>query len=174
MYPQLHYHTDNLITLQNTLRVRLFNFPSSQIPGNHILFNEWGFFVCFLFLFVFFCSTSIPTQSIVSCFCYFCFFFKNCLSRTDAEAETPIFWPPHAKSWLIGKDSDIGRDWGQDEKGRTEDEMAGWHHQLDGHEFGKLWELMVDREAWHTVIHGVEKSGTQLSNWTELNWSRCV
>ena len=54
--------------------------------------------------------------------------------RTDAKAETPILWPPHAKSWLIGKDSDAGRDWGQEEKGMTEDEMAGWHHQLNGHE----------------------------------------
>ena len=55
--------------------------------------------------------------------------------KTDAKAETPILWPPHVKSWLIGKDSDAGRDWGQEEKGTTEDEMAGWHHQLDGHEF---------------------------------------
>ena len=56
--------------------------------------------------------------------------------RTDAEAETPILWPPHVKSWLIWKDPDAGRDWGQEEKGTTEDEMAGWHHWLDGHEFG--------------------------------------
>ena len=55
--------------------------------------------------------------------------------RTDAEAETPILWPCHAKSWLIGNDPDAGRDWGQEEKGMTEDEMAGWHHRLDGHEF---------------------------------------
>ena len=55
--------------------------------------------------------------------------------RTDAEAETPVLWPPHAKSWLIAKDPDAGRDWGQEEKGPTEDEMAGWHHRLDGHEF---------------------------------------
>ena len=55
--------------------------------------------------------------------------------RTDAEAETPVLWPPHVKSWLIGKDSDAGRDWGQEEKGTTEYEMAGWHHLLDGHEF---------------------------------------
>ena len=55
--------------------------------------------------------------------------------RNDAKAETPVFWPPPAKSWLIGKDSDAGRDWGQDEKGMTEDEMAGWHHWLDGCEF---------------------------------------
>jgi len=56
--------------------------------------------------------------------------------RTDAEAETPILWPPDAKNQLIGKDCDAGRDWGQEKKGTTEDEMAGWHHQLDGHEFG--------------------------------------
>ena len=54
------------------------------------------------------------------------------IGRTDAEAETPILWPPYAKSWLTGKDSDAGRDWGQEEKGTTEDEMVGWHHWLDG------------------------------------------
>ena len=55
--------------------------------------------------------------------------------RNDAKAETPVLWPPHEKSWLIGKDSDSGRDWGQEEKETIEDEMAGWHHLLDGHEF---------------------------------------
>ena len=55
--------------------------------------------------------------------------------RNDAKAETPVLWPPHAKSCLIGKDSDAGRNWGQEEKGTTEDEMVGWHHRLDGHEF---------------------------------------
>ena len=55
--------------------------------------------------------------------------------RNDAKAETPVLWLPHVKSWLIGKDSDAGRDWGQEEKGMTEDEMAGWHHWLDGREF---------------------------------------
>ena len=54
--------------------------------------------------------------------------------KTDDEAETPILWPPHAKSWLIGKNPDAGRDWGQEEKGTTEDEVTGWHHRLDGHE----------------------------------------
>ena len=58
------------------------------------------------------------------------------IGRTDAKAETPVLWPPDAKSWLIGKDSDAGRDWRQEEKGTTEDEMAGWHHWLDGREFG--------------------------------------
>ena len=56
--------------------------------------------------------------------------------RTDAKAETPVLWPPIAKSWLIWKDPDAGRDWGQEEKGTTQDEMAGWHHRLDGCEFG--------------------------------------
>ena len=64
------------------------------------------------------------------------------IEKTDVEAETPILWPPHAKSGLIGKDSDAGRDWGQEEKGMTEDEMAGWHHRLDGHGFG--WTPGVD------------------------------
>ena len=58
------------------------------------------------------------------------------IGRTDAEAETPILWLPHAKSWLIGKDPDAERDWRQEEKGMTEDEMAGWHHCLDGHGLG--------------------------------------
>ena len=57
------------------------------------------------------------------------------IGRTGAEAEAPIFWPPNVKSQLIGKDPDAGRDWGQEEKWTTEDEMAGWHHQLSGHEF---------------------------------------
>ena len=56
------------------------------------------------------------------------------IGRTDAEAETPILWPSAVKNWLIGKDSDAGRDWGQEEKGTTEDEMAGWHHWVNGHE----------------------------------------
>ena len=58
------------------------------------------------------------------------------IGRTDGKAEAPILWPPHARSWLIGKDSDAGRDWGQEEKGTTEDEMARWNHWLDGHGFG--------------------------------------
>ena len=57
------------------------------------------------------------------------------IRRTDAEAETPILWLPDAKSWLVGKDPDAGRDWGQEEKGMTEDEMVAWHHQRNGHEF---------------------------------------
>ena len=58
------------------------------------------------------------------------------IGRTDIEAETPILWPPDVKSWLILEDPDAGKDWGQEEKGTTEDEMVGWHHWLNGHEFG--------------------------------------
>ena len=58
------------------------------------------------------------------------------IGRTDGEAETPILWPPDAKSWLIVKDPDVGKDWSQEEKGTTEDEMVGWHHWLNGHESG--------------------------------------
>ena len=92
------------------------------------------------------------------------------IGRTDVEAETPILWPPDAKSWLTGKVPHAGKDWGQEEKGTTEDEMAGWHHWLDGHGFGGLRELVMDREAWCAEVHGVAKSRTWLSDWVELNW----
>ena len=90
------------------------------------------------------------------------------IGRTDVEAETPILWPPDVKSWLISKDPDAGKDWGQEEKGATEDEMFGWHHWLDGREFGQTLGVVMDREAWRAAIHGVIKSQTWLSNWTEL------
>ena len=91
--------------------------------------------------------------------------------RNDAKAETPVLWPPHVKSWIIGKYSDAGRHWGQDEKGMTEDEMAGWHHWLDGHEFEWTPGVGDGQEAWHSAIHGVTKSRTRLIDWTELNWT---
>ena len=89
----------------------------------------------------------------------------------DSKAETPILWPPHAKSWRIGKDSDAGRDWGQEEKGTTEDEMAGWHHRLDGCEFE--WTLAVGDgqgglaccDSWSRK----ESDMTEWLNWTELS-----
>ena len=89
------------------------------------------------------------------------------IGRTDAEAETPVLWPPDAKNWLIWKDPDAGKDW-RPEKGTTEDEMVGWHHWLDGHELSKLRELVMDREAWHAAVHRLQRVR---HNWpTELNW----
>ena len=90
------------------------------------------------------------------------------IGRSNPEVETPIVWPPDAKSWLIWKDSDVGKDWRQEQKGMAEDEMVGWHHWLDGHEFGKAPELVMDRAAWCAAVHGVIKIRTWLNDWTEV------
>ena len=89
------------------------------------------------------------------------------IGRTVVEAETLILWPPDAESWLIWKDPDAGRDWGQEEKGMTEDEMVGWHHWPNGH--GSGWTLGVGDGQGGLAVHGVTKSRTRLSDWTELN-----
>ena len=90
------------------------------------------------------------------------------IGRTDAEAETPILWPPDGKEWLIWKDPDAGKDWGQEEKGTIEDEMVGWHHWLNGHGFG--WTPGVGDGQGGLACCG-SWDQTQLSNWTELNYS---
>ena len=93
------------------------------------------------------------------------------IGRNDAKVETPVLWPPDVKSWLIWKDPDAGKDWGQEEKGKTEDEIDGWHQRLDGHEFG--WTLGVGDgqggleycSSWGRK----ESDMTEQLNWTELN-----
>ena len=85
------------------------------------------------------------------------------LLEGDAEAEAPVLWPPDAKNWLIGKDPDAGKDWRQEEKGMTEDEMVGWYHQLSGHEFGDGEGSLVCCSLWGQAW---------LSNWTDVS-KRC-
>ena len=99
------------------------------------------------------------------------------IGRADAEAETPILCPPHGKSWLIGKVSDAGRDWGQEEKGMTEDKMAEWYHRLNGHEFEWTPGLGVGQgglaccNSWgHKELDTTEWVNWTELNWTELNW----
>ena len=93
------------------------------------------------------------------------------IGRTNVEAETPVLWPPDAKSWVIGKDPDAGKDWGQEEKGMTEDEMVGWHHRLNGHGFG--WTPGVGDGQGGLVCCSSwgckESDTTEWLNWTELN-----
>ena len=90
------------------------------------------------------------------------------IGRTDVEAETPIFWPPDVKNWVIGKDPDTGKDRGQEEKGTIEDEMAGWHHWLNGHEFEQA-PGDGDGQGSLACCSPLGHKETRLSDWTELN-----
>ena len=94
---------------RNNNRYSLFFLVIEVRKGFHLLFIYWKYYYIVSWVFI---------------------------GRTDVEAETPVFWPPDVKSWLIWKDPDAGKDWRQEEKGMTEDEMVRWHHQLNGHEFG--------------------------------------
>ena len=105
------------------------------------------------------CKEIQPDHSKGNQFCIF-------IGRTDAEAEPPILWPPDVKNWLTGKDSDAGKDWRQEEKGTTEDEMIGWHHQLNGHEFEQALEV-GDGQAGLACC---SPWGCKESEW--LNWLR--
>ena len=92
------------------------------------------------------------------------------IGRTDVEAETPILWPPDAKNWLIGKDSDAGKDWRQEEKGTTEDEIVGWHLQLNGHEFEQA-PGVGDGQGRPGVLQSMGSQTVRQDLATELNWS---
>ena len=92
------------------------------------------------------------------------------IGRTEDEDETPILWPPNEKNWLLGTEPDARKDWRQEEKQTTEDKMVSWHHRLDGHEFEQAPGVGDGQGAWPATVHGVAKSWTWLSDWTELNW----
>ena len=89
------------------------------------------------------------------------------VGKTDAEAEAPILWPPYAKNWLFGKDPDAGKDWRWEEKATTEDEMVGWHHWLNGHEFEQALGVGDGQGGLCAAVHGVAKSQAWLSDWTD-------
>ena len=93
------------------------------------------------------------------------------IGRTDAEVEAPTFWSPDVKNWLTGKDPNGGKDWRQEEKGTTEDEMVGWHHRLDGHESEYALRVGDGQEGLACCSPWGQKIQTQLSDWTELNWT---
>ena len=99
------------------------------------------------------------------------------IGRTDAEAETPVLWPPDSKNWVIWKDPDAGKDWRQEEKRMTEDKMVGWHHPFNGHELGQT--PGGGERQGHAAVYEVAKSQTRLGNWTTTenesklsNWFR--
>ena len=140
-----------------------------------ILYNEFTFLILIK-------TPWITGNTFDFCDNYFQAFYSSYgivfIGRTDTEAETAILWPPDMKNWLIGKDPDAGKDWRQEEKGTTEDEMVGWHHWLDGHEFeqalgvgvgqGRLgccrpWGVQSVRHNWATELKGNDFITCQVS-----------
>ena len=95
------------------------------------------------------------------------------IGRTDAEAEASTLWPPDVKNWLIGKDPDVGKDWRQEEKGTTEDEMVGWHHWLDGHEFEQAPRDGVGQRNLACCSPWGRKESEPLNDWTTIHLFNC-
>ena len=124
--------------------------------GSHRVGHDWS-------------NLAAATFPIYRCFTLLA---NNMTAMTDTEAETLIFWPPDAKNWLIWKDPNAGKDWRQEEKGTIEDEMAGWYHQLDGHEF-ELAPGVGDRQrslACYSPWGHKESSTTEWLNWILIIW----
>ena len=141
----------------------IFNFLEESASLSHsIVFLYFFFFLHW--------SLREPFLSLLAILWNSVFRFWIFTGRTDGEAEAPVLWPPDAKSWLLGKDPDAGKDWGQEEKRMTEDKMVGWHHQIDGLEFEQALGIADGQgglECWGLWGHK-ESDMTQQLNWTEL------
>ena len=136
--------------------ITVYTTPAAALPSKPSTNTRWE--MCYL---------TLLWSTVCSIYAYQPWTFTG---RTDAEAEAPTLWPHDAKSQLMGKDPDAGKDWGLGEKRAAEDEVVGWHHRLNGHEFEQALGDGVEQEACHTAAHG---SPRVRNNWvTELNWNK--